>query len=97
MIPLVSYTSVGIKAGLASSLLRHTCAHDRAYLEAKRAKSTHAMSDPTIGVHQTFLSPTHSELNIAPDTMLGRDLFAARDRQLVCASPKTIVRVKISP
>ena len=38
------------------------------------------MSHSTVGVHQKFLSPSHQELDISPDTVLERKLFAPPDR-----------------
>ena len=37
-------------------------------------------SHPTVRVHQKFLSPSHSELNILPDTTAGRNSFVSPDR-----------------
>ena len=37
-------------------------------------------SHPTVGVHQTFLSPSHLELNISPDTKIGIFRFAPPDQ-----------------
>ena len=39
-------------------------------------------SHPAVGVHQTLLSPPHWELNISPDTVLERNLFAPPDQNL---------------
>ena len=40
------------------------------------------MSHPTVRVHQKFLSPSQSELNISPDTILGKTMFVPPDRHL---------------
>ena len=38
------------------------------------------LSHPTVaGVQQKFLNPSHQELNISPDAMLGRNLFVLPD------------------
>ena len=45
-------------------------------------RPVYKMSHPPVRVNKKFLSPSPWELNISPNTTLGRNLFAPPDRHL---------------
>ena len=51
---------------------------------------------PTVGVHQTFLSPSRQELNISPDTYIYFLNVRATRPALLCASPKTNISIRVT-
>ena len=55
----------------------------------------HTKSYPTVGAHQKFLSISRQELNILPDTVIERKLFAPPDRHFYALVLKRIYQVRV--
>ena len=54
----------------------------------------YSTSHPTVGAQQIFLSSSHEELKISPETWLWKHSLAHPDQTFQCVTPKTNIPVK---